>query len=289
MSRILAFVLIVIAFGAGVGAGVLGILYSTGGLAEPSRDVAEMAPTLSMDGPTPTPGEFAIISTQNARLESKVDALATQIAAGAVAAAAEAEPTSEPEAAAADAEVPERALYRITQDESEARFMIEETFMDNPNTVVGATRRVAGDIIINFSDPPASQVGTIAINARTFKTDQEFRDQSLRGQILESSSDDYEFINFVPTALQGLPTEPVGVGSTVTFQIEGDLTIKDVTRSVVFDASVTVVAEDRIEGLASTEVLYSDFGITINPPPTVSDIGDEVTLELDLVALREDA
>ena len=164
--------------------------------------------------------------------------------------------------------------------------MIDETLIGNPTTVVGTTRRVAGDVIVNFQDPPASQVGTIAINARTLRTDTEFRDQSIRGQILQSSQDEFEFINFVPTELIALPQAPVEVGGMVNFQIVGDLTIRGVTRSVTFDTTVTVESKDRIVGFASTVVLYEDFGLTIQAPTNVTDIGDEVTLEIDFVALR---
>ena len=86
----------------------------------------------------------------------------------------------------------------------------------------------------------------------------------------------YEFINFAPVELLALPDAPVQVGDTLTFQIAGDLTIKDVTQRVTFDASVTLVSPERIEGQASAQVLYNDFGLTINAPPNVSGIADEV-------------
>ncbi|HLA45753.1 MAG TPA: YceI family protein, partial [Aggregatilineales bacterium] len=188
--------------------------------------------------------------------------------------------------AVATGDLPERALFRISSDESEARFRIDEKLMGNPNEVVGITSQVGGDIIVNYQNPSLSQVGTIVINARTIKTDNEFRNQSIRGQILESSKDEYEFINFTPTEILNAPSEPVEVGETVNFQVVGDLQIKDVTRSVTFDIALTAAAVDRIEGLASVTVLYADFGLRINAPPTVSEIGDSVILELDFVASR---
>ena len=176
-------------------------------------------------------------------------------------------------------------LYQITEDESEARFLIDESFFGEDITVVGTTGRMAGEVLINFATPGDSQLGEIAVNVRTLKTDQEFRDQSIRGQILESSKDEYEFVTFAPTALQNMPEDAVSVGDTVGFQIVGDLTIKDTTNEVTFDATVTIEAEDRITGLATTEVLYADYGLTINPPPNIANIGDTVGLEIDFVAL----
>ncbi|MBZ0184511.1 MAG: YceI family protein, partial [Melioribacteraceae bacterium] len=179
-----------------------------------------------------------------------------------------------------------RALFRINQDESEARFLIEEVLMGNPTTVVGATRQVAGDIIIDYANPSASTVGQIGVNVRTLKTDNDFRDQSIRGQILESTKTEYEFVTFEPTEVIGLSAEPIEVGSTVEFQVRGNLKIREVTREVIFDLTVTAVSETQIEGLARATVRYADFDISIKAPPSVSNIGEEVTLELDFVALR---
>jgi len=344
MSRPLAIVSILIAFGVGIAVGVLGILWATGGNATPSQDVAERAPTLSLDADTPTPSNDMALNTQIAELNQKIDTLSTQVSVvdsdisqqiGAVEDAVNeidtealaqvmrltpidsidvtlipteilptaappteepaAEATDEPEAAAetsdeaaAPADVPERALYRITQDESEARFLIDEILIGNPTTVVGTTSRVAGDIIVNFADPPASQLGVISVNARTLKTDNEFRDQSIRGQILQSSQDEFEFIDFEPAELATLANEPVGIGETVNFEIAGDITIKGVTNEVTFDVEVTVVSAERIEGFATTTVLYQDFDISIQAPPNVTGISDEVILEIDFVALRVD-
>lgn len=298
MSRRIAFLLIVVAFAAGVGAGTLGILWATGRISTPSRETSEVAPTLSLNMATPTPGAFSLVGTEIAQINVKVDSLSTQVSdltlvgvdsIGAVPlpeSSAEPDPTSTDNGREADESLPDRVLYRITEEESTAHFKINEVLAGNPTTVVATTRRVAGDIIVNFADPPASQVGTVAVNARTLKTDNEFRDQSIRGQILRSSEDDYEFVMFVPTELIGLPSSPVTIGETVEFQIVGDLTIVDVTRSVTFDASVTVVSLERIEGFASVQVLYSDFGLTVNPPPTVASVEDQVTLEIELVAQR---
>ncbi len=299
-------IIILIAFGAGAGIGVLGFLASTGGLTEESTDVGNIAPTLSLDGPTATPHEAARFSTQIAEFDNKLDTISTQVAdtsgqidgLGTIVASAELQAattqapldstveTPEPIPEEVAAPIPERALYRISGDDSQVRFMIDEVLLNNPFTVIATTRRVAGDVIVNFSDPAASQAGTIAINARSFRTDNEFRDQSIRSQILETN--EHEFIEFVPTELVNLPSEPVGVGSTVEFQIVGDLTIKNVTHPVTFDTTVAITSEDLIEGLATATVLYKDFNLTIQPPPNVGAISDEVTLEIDFVAPKVD-
>lgn len=254
-----------LAFGLGVGAGVVGLLWATGGTGEPSAAIDEVAPRLSLDEPTDQPAETPEATPETA--ETPVDE-ATEAAA------------SNPPLEA------RRALFRIQPEESEARFLIDEVLAGNPTKVVGSTKDVGGDLIINFADPSASEIGTLLINARTIRTDNDFRNQAIRGRILRSSQDQYEFITFVPTQLLGLPNTPVAVGDMLDFQIVGDLTVLNTTRSVTFDASVTLASDTRIEGSAKTTVLWADFGIVIQAPPTVTDIGQEVGLEIDLAAIE---
>ncbi len=294
MKRWVVVLLVLIAFGLGSGAGVLGLLWSTGGISEASRDTSEMVATLSLNAePTLVPDALV---TQIAGLDAKVDSVAAQIdSLSTVVAAnpgASAQVDSEadsatPEAtaeAAAEVTGPSRALFRINEDESLANFYIEEVLLGNPTTVVGTTRRVAGDLIVNFETPAQSQVGEIAVNVRTLKTDQDFRDQSIRGQILETSVDGNEFATFMPTRLIGLPDSPIAVGETVEFQIEGDLTLKGNTQTAIFDATVTLASAEQITGTAQTEIVYADYGITINTPPQVGGVGDTVILEIEFTA-----
>ncbi|NDJ59623.1 MAG: YceI family protein [Chloroflexi bacterium] len=182
------------------------------------------------------------------------------------------------------AALPERGLFRIVPAESEARYLIEETLLGNRITVVGSTQEVAGDVIVNFLSPAGSQLGTIAVNARTFQTDDARRDQAVRGRILLSAQDEFEFITFAPTALIALTGDPVAVGDTVEFEIAGDLTVREVTREVIFTASVTIATPERIEGLVTTEIFYPDFNLVINAPPTISDIAQTIGLEVEFVA-----
>lgn len=302
MSRLnVVMILLIFIIGAVVGGavGVAGLLYATGGNAEPSRDVAAVVPTLSLNDPTPTPSDLVRINQNLEALSTQVADLATLSAAQSlqlqvlaesgvvVAQPTIAAPTAEPTVAPPAESIPlERALFRMVSEESEARFKINETLAGNPTEVIGTTSDVAGDIIVNYQNPSLSTIGQIAISARTLRTDNNFRNQSIRGQILESSKDEFEFIYFSPTQILNLVTAPLEVGSTVNFQVVGDLTIKNVTRSVTFDLTLTAVSMDRIEGLATTTVLYSNFGLTVNPPPTVSDVSETVILELTFIATQ---
>ena len=324
MPRWLIAILVIGAFGIGTVVGAFGLLEFASGDEEPTRDIAEVAPTLSLDDPTPTRPVSneqlsAQLLTQQAEVNEKLDVIGTQQAdiadlnnqinnlsnqvsilstgvadsSATLVAVPTATPTlpptetALPEPTNAPADVPaERALFRISQDDSEVRFRINETLAGTPNEVVGRTTQVAGDIIINYQDPSLSTVGTVAINARTLRTDNSQRNDSIRSLILESSKDEYEFITFEPSELIDAPTAPVNIGDTVEFQIRGNLTIKDVTREVTFDVTITADAQDQITGFASTQILYTDFGISVNPPPLVAGVEEEVILELEFVATQ---
>ncbi len=94
-------------------------------------------------------------------------------------------------------------VFRIVPDESTASFTLTEELRNQPNTVVGTTNQVAGDIEIDSTTPANSIVGVIRINARTLSTDTEFRNRAIRAEILKSSKDEYEFIEFTPTSVTG--------------------------------------------------------------------------------------
>ncbi len=181
-------------------------------------------------------------------------------------------------------DLPEQALFRIIPEESTARFRINEILLGEDLEVVGTTSDVAGDVIIDYQNPAASTVGTIAINARTLQTPVDERNMSIRSQILETREN--EFIFFHPTSLINAPSEPVLVGNSADFQIEGDLEIKGVKNSVIFDVTITAVAEDEISGFGTVTVEYADWDITINAPPSVAGIEDTVILEIEFKATQ---
>jgi len=171
---------------------------------------------------------------------------------------------------------------QMNQAESEARFVIDEVLNDAPKTVIGTTDQVAGEIAINPQDPTQTRVGVIQVDARALTTDSEFRNRAIKNQILET--DQYEYVTFTPTEIIGLP-QAGAVGTPYTFQVVGDLTIRDVTKQVTFDVTATAAAASRIEGTATTSIAYADYGISIPQVRQVASVADQVRLELDFVAV----
>ena len=177
------------------------------------------------------------------------------------------------------------AVYAAVPGRSEARFLIDEILRGSPNTVVGRTDQVDGSIALR-RDPAFVEIGEFEINLRTIATDDEMRDRTIRSMILETNRDEYEFSSFVPTLVEGVPAT-ISSGATVDLQVTGDLTVRDVTRSVTFAMEITLVSEEEIHGSARTSFTWDEFEISIpyvGGNSIVSAVDDTVIIEFDFVA-----
>ncbi len=174
--------------------------------------------------------------------------------------------------------------FSIVPAESQVRFELDEDLRGQRVTVVGVTDQVAGQIRVDRERPWNTEVGPIRVNMRTMQTDNEFRNRAIRGQILLSAQDEFEFAEFVPTALSGLP-ETVAVGEPFSFQMAGDLTLRGISQPVTFDVTVTPASETRLEGSAQTTVTRAQFGLNIPSVPGVANVEEDVLIAIDFVAL----
>ena len=179
-----------------------------------------------------------------------------------------------------------RGLYRIDPEQSEASFTLQEDLRGQTIDVIGTTDQVGGDIIVDFDAPDASEVGEILINARTLVTDNDFRNRAIRSNILRSAEDDYEFVSFVASSIEGLSSQgPVNADETYEFTMTGDLTIVEVTSEVTFDVSAILDADGQtLTGTATTVISWRDYNLSIPSAPGVANITDDVTLTIRFVA-----
>jgi len=171
--------------------------------------------------------------------------------------------------------------FEIAPSLSLVTFMLEEDLRGERTVVAGTTSDVVGQIAVDFGTPSASEIGTIIINARTLETGSSFRDRAIRGQILQSAEDEFEFITFEPTAIEGLPDE---AADSYSFTVAGDLTIRAITQPVTFEVTIDASSEDSISGTATAQVLRSDFGLQIPSVPSVANVTEEVQLIIEFVA-----
>ncbi len=274
----LVVVLLLIALAGGAAAGILGYVWITGGSGEASLSVADkLATQEASDDALAAAVGTAMVEVANTVIVNAVAAAVAEAVDSSVAAAMD-------EAAAKS----EPLEFAIVSAESEASFTLEEDLRGVRTTVVGVTNEVGGSVFVNLADPSASSIGPIVINARTLETDNSFRNRALRSRILQSAQAEYEFIVFEPRELSNWSATSAAVGETMTFDITGDLTIVDMTRSVTFAASATLESESRISGSAEVNLLHGDFGLVIPDVPSVANVTDDVTLRLEFVATAGD-
>jgi polyisoprenoid-binding protein YceI len=218
-------------------------------------------------------GAFAYILRPSAAPSGEITAIPVQVE------ATEAPLATKTPVEEAEATGPQ--TFELIQAESEARFIINEVLRGVDTTVVGVTNQVAAQILIDITNPAATQLGPVTVNARTLATDAESRNRAIRNEILDTAL--YEFITFTPTELIGLP-DAVAVGQSFDFQIVGDLTIRDITTQVTFDATATLESAARLVGTASTAVQRNEYSLTIPSVPQVAGVEEQVVIEIDFVA-----
>jgi polyisoprenoid-binding protein YceI len=138
---------------------------------------------------------------------------------------------------------------------------------------------------VTAADPLASTV-TVTVDASSINTNQEQRDAHIR------SADFFEVethpsLTFTSTSVKDDGGE---------FLLEGDLTIKGVTKPVVFRLEVSGFGPDAYGGTragfsATTEINRNDFGVSFNGTiPGVAGgliVSDKVTLNLEIEAVLQ--
>lgn len=174
--------------------------------------------------------------------------------------------------------------FVIVGEESEARFIIDELLFGAPKTVIGTTSELSGELTVNAANPSASEIGPIQVDANTFITDNDRRNGAIRRFILQTSR--YKFITFTPTAISGMP-DAVSIGDEVSFDVSGDLTIRDITNPVSFTVTLQIVSESELQGIATTVIAREAYALTIPQVPSVANVSEEVIVEFDFVARAE--
>jgi polyisoprenoid-binding protein YceI len=171
--------------------------------------------------------------------------------------------------------------FQIVLEKSEVRFTIPEQLRGQPNTVVGKSNQVAGEIVLDPNDLGTAKVGVIQVNARTLQTNDSRRNRAIGNFILNTNT--HEFITFTPTEVKGLSGK-AELGKILTFQIAGNLTIRDVTKPVVFDVTAHADSATQLSGTATTTISRSDYNLSIPNVPFVANVGEQVKLDIDFAA-----
>ena len=163
-----------------------------------------------------------------------------------------------------------------------ARYKVEEVLANTGFKIAtGETSDVAGSIAFDVDGNVVSQDSRIAVQAATLTTDSNRRDGYVRNRTLET--DTWPEVVFQPTSIDGLPAPLADATGPIDFNITGDLTVKDQTREVTWDAMADFAGDGTASGVASVVFTFEDFGMDKPRVAIVVSVEDEILLELDFV------
>jgi polyisoprenoid-binding protein YceI len=149
--------------------------------------------------------------------------------------------------------------------------------------VRGSFNEFEGTFSIDGEHPENSHV-EVTITAASIDTRNEQRDGHLRSNDF-LSMDEYPKVTFASTGVQ--------MTGDASFDLTGDLTIKDVTRSITIPFSFEGAATDpfgnqRVGFEGSVVINRTDYGITWNAALETGGVlvSDRVTLEFEVSAIK---
>jgi polyisoprenoid-binding protein YceI len=135
-------------------------------------------------------------------------------------------------------------------------------------------------VIVTAEDPLASTV-TASVDLSTINTGQEQRDAHIRSADF-FEVEKYPTMTFTSTAIKA---------AEEGFVLEGDLTLKGVTRAVAFNLEVSGFGKDAYGGTrcgfsATTHINRMDYGVSFNGPipgvPGGVAVSENVTINLEI-------
>jgi len=178
------------------------------------------------------------------------------------------------------ADVDAATIYTLVPDESAARYRAQEELAQvGANEAVGETQAIAGQIAFDANGMPLP-CSRIDVDLRTLKSDEVRRDNYLYKNTLEAEK--YPLATFVVRSVEGM-NGPLVDGQDTTLILKGDLTLRDVTKPVAWQADVTLNG-DTLTGKAATSFTMEDFNIEKPSVPVVLSLDDTLKLEFELTA-----
>lgn len=174
--------------------------------------------------------------------------------------------------------------YRIVPEQSEVRYRVREQLarLNFPSDAIGSTRTISGTIVVDSQGNIVPEASGFQVDLSTLKSDEGRRDNFIRQNTLDTVR--YPFAKFAPREIKGLTGPPPSSGQ-ITFQLIGDLTIKDVTKPVTWDVTADITG-NQVKGQAKTSFTFAEFNLSKPTVMVVLSVDDTINLELDFTLER---
>lgn len=169
------------------------------------------------------------------------------------------------------------STWNIDPTHSLAEFKVKHLMISN---VKGSFPKLTGVLTLNEADPAKSSVEA-SIDVSSIETRDAQRDAHLK------SGDFFDVEKFPTMTFKSTRVSPTGAGEGT---VEGDLTIRDVTKQVTFNVEgPTPATKDpwgnvRVGIAATTKISRKEFGLTWNAALEAGGVvvGDEVSITLEV-------
>ena len=145
-------------------------------------------------------------------------------------------------------------------------------------TAVGRTADVSGSIELSGN---VLMAATMEVTMSTLRTDNGSRDGQVRRAL---NTNEFPLATFTLVEPVELPVS-MAEGAPFSGSAHGDLTIKGVTNRAVFDLQAQLVG-DTIVAVGSSDVVFSDYGVTAPTAPIVVSVEDHGIMEFQLIFTR---
>ena len=171
------------------------------------------------------------------------------------------------------------STWRVVDGANEVRYRVREQLAgrDLPNDAIGATKQVAGQVVLDESGAIVADASKITVTVTDITSDSNRRDGYVRRRILQT--EEYPTVTFAPTAFREL-TGAIPAAGERSFAVVGNMTVLDSTRATTWQVNATF-ADGRVSGTAKTAFTFDDFGINQPRVPIVLSVADTIKLEYD--------
>lgn len=173
--------------------------------------------------------------------------------------------------------------FEVVAQESEAAYFVTEELarVGLPSTAKGATKTLSGTFHLTADgwQLDMSQPSTFTVDLRTLKSNEDARDSRVQGA-LETST--FPTATFTASRVSGVDTS-LSPEIEQEFEVTGTLDLHGVQREVTWTVKARRLG-NVMTLLATTTFLFADYNIT---PPNIAGvvtIGDDVTLQMQIIA-----
>jgi polyisoprenoid-binding protein YceI len=169
------------------------------------------------------------------------------------------------------------------QDQSSARYIVVEQFANESlsSSAIGKTSAVTGTIQLDNKGEIVAAGSRVIVDLTTLTSDKGRRDNYLRTR-LDLGSQQYPSATLVIKEIQGLPW-PLPSTGKITFQLTGDLTIREITRQLTWDVAAQI-DQSSVTGEASAHFTFDTFDIEKPKLLFILSIEDQIDVVVDFTA-----